>query len=436
MKYPVLLMTALASAVFLAGCSKSDQSVQQAAAAQQMPPSVVNVLPVQFQSVPLVKELSGKTVAYQEAIVTPQVSGIIDEQLFRDGAFVKRGQPLYRLNKDNYSSTLAGSRASYEQAVANIGTAEANLESQRTQLALARANLARLEMLKGSNAISKQEYDTGVATVRSAEAAVKNAQAQIVAAQKTAAAAGQTVKGNQLNMDRTVVTAPMSGQTERSKVNVGTLASAGQTQMVTISQLNPIYVDISQSSAEMLALRSQMMNGNLSQASSAQVRLKLSDGSTYPVIGQLRFEEAKVDSHTGTVNLRAVFDNDEFILLPGMMVRAEVIQGVVNNAVLLPQSAINRTAKGDTTVYIVDANKKIQVRPVKTSGTYEGQWVVTDGLKQGENVVVVGGAKVKPDQQVEVKPYVPDSSGQAGQNANANMNAPVASSASASQPKP
>ena len=179
-----------------------------------------------------------------------------------------------------------------------------------------------------------------------------------------------------------------------------------------------------------------MMNGNLSQASSAQVRLKLSDGSRYPVIGQLRFEEAKVDGDTGTVNLRAVFDNDEFILLPGMMVRAEVIQGVVNNAVLLPQSAINRTAKGDTTVYIVDANKKIQVRPVKTSGTYEGQWVVTDGLKQGENVVVVGGAKVKPDQQVEVKPYVPDSSGQAGQNANANMNAPVASSASASQPKP
>lgn len=201
--------------------------------------------------------------------------------------------------------------------------------------------------------------------------------------------------------------------------------------MVTISQLNPIYVDMSQSSAELLALRQQMMSGAVSEARGVRVRLKLADGSIYPVEGQLRFEEAKVDANTGTVNLRAVFSNDDFVLLPGMMVNAELIQGVVNNAVLLPQSAINRTPTGETTVYVVDVNSKIQARPVKVQGTYDGKWIVTDGLQQGENVVVVGGAKVKPEQQVKVAPFVASAPAPANaQNAPASIaNQPVAQKA-------
>ncbi|MGL5252213.1 MAG: efflux RND transporter periplasmic adaptor subunit [Moraxella sp.] len=422
MRYPVLLMVSLASCSLLVACNKSDQATSQggaAAAQQKMPPTIVNVQAVNFQTIPLTKQLSGKVVAYQEATVTPQVSGIIDRQLFREGAFVKQNQPLYQINSDNYTNVLAGSRATLEQNIASINTAKANynnalavLESRQAELALVQTNLNRLKQLRGTDAISSQEYDQGATQVRTAQAAVKNAQAQvgvaqanIEAAQAAARGAQQSVNNNQLNMNRTVVKAPISGITSRATVNVGALATAGSTQMVTISQLNPIYVDISQSSAEMLALRQQFASGTLSTPKTAQVQLKLADGSTYPVIGQLRFEEAKVDSTTGTVNLRAVFSNDNFVLLPGMMVNAELIQGIINNAVLLPQSAIIRTAKGESTVYVVDANSKVQVRPVTVQGTYQGQWIVTSGLKQGEQVVMVGAAKVKPDQAVKVMPY-------------------------------
>lgn len=418
MKYPALLL-AVISPILLVACKPSDKAAaQQQAAAQKMPPTVVNTQPVTFQTVPLVKELSGKTVAYQEAVVLPQVSGIIDRQRFREGTFVKQGQPLYQINSDNYTSVLAGSQADLAKSQAGVNTAKANynnavasLESRQAELALAKANLARLQTLRGTSAISEQEYDIGVTQVRTAEAAVKNATAQVGVAQSNIAAAQaatlgveQTIKNNQLTVNRTVVKAPISGMTGRSNVNVGALVAAGQTQMVTISQLNPIYVDISQSAAEMLALRQAFSQGNVSSAGNAQVQLTLADGSTYPAVGQLRFGEAKVDPNTGAVNLRAVFRNDTGLLLPGMLVKAKIIQGVINNAVLLPQSALNRTAKGDTTVNVVDANSKIQVRPVKVEGTYQGQWVITDGLKQGEQVVILGGAKVKPDQQVMVKP--------------------------------
>ena len=178
MRYPVLLMVSLASSSVLLGCSKSDDAAKQQAAAQQMPPTTVNVLPVKFESVPLTKSLSGKVVAYQEAVVTPQVTGIIDKQLFREGSFVRQGQALYQVNSDSYNSVLAGSKADLEQAVASVNTARASynnavasLESRQAELALAKANLARLQQLRGTQAISAQEYDIGVTQVRTAEAA-------------------------------------------------------------------------------------------------------------------------------------------------------------------------------------------------------------------------------------------------------------------------
>ena len=444
MKYPVVLMVTLASCSLLVGCNKSEQAAQQqgggAGGQMKMPPTVVNVQPVTFQTIPLTKELSGKVVAYQQATVTPQVSGIIDRQLFREGSFVKQNQPLYQINTDSYTNVLAGSRANLEQSLASINTAKASynnalavLETRQAELALAQTNLNRLQQLRGTDAISSQEYDQGATQVRTAQAAVKNAQAQvnvaqanIEAAQAAARGAQQSVNSNQLTVSRTMVKAPISGVTSRSNVNVGALATAGTTQMVTVSQLNPIYVDISQSSAEMLALRQQFASGKLSSPRTAQVQLKLADGSTYPMVGQLRFEEAKVDTTTGTVNLRAVFSNDNYVLLPGMMVNAQLIQGIVNNAVLLPQSAINRTAKGESTVYVVDANNKIQVRPVTIQGTHQGQWIVTSGLKQGEQVVMVGGAKVKPDQEVKVMPYTASATAATAVPTNAPTNMPNA----------
>ncbi|ELA08027.1 RND membrane fusion protein AcrA [Moraxella macacae 0408225] len=407
MKYPVLLMVALASSVMLVGCNQSDKAGDAVVAQQQMPQATVNVMPVEFQTIPLIKELSGKITPYQEALVLPQITGMIDKQLFREGSFVKQGQALYQINADNYASSLAGSKATYNQALASISTAQATLKTQQANLNLANQNLSRLQTLKDTNAISQQEYDIGVANVETARLAVESAQAQITAAKANATVAKQAINSNQLNHNRTRVTAPISGITSLNSANVGSLATTGQTQLTTISQLNPIYVDISQSVAELLALRQQFANGNVSQANRVSVRLKLPDGSIYPDVGQLHFEEAKVDSNTGTVNLRAVFNNDDYMLLPGMMVNARLTQGSINHALLLPQSAITRTPKGDSTVYIVDDQQKIQVRPVQIQGTYEGQWIITSGLKQGENVVITGGAKVKPDQLVKTLPYNP-----------------------------
>lgn len=416
----ILLLLAMTMPVALTACGKKDPAAAGGAgAAAKMPPSVVNVMPVQFQSIPLTADLSGRTVAYQEATVTPQVSGIIDQQLFREGNFVRQGQPLYKINPDNYTSAATSAAADLEKAKAsegsakaNVANAVANLKSAEVQYKLAEVKLKRLASLIKESAVSQQEYEVQAADLATKAAAVESARGNLQVAQAAVTTANANVKGVQatiansnLSLSRTTITAPMSGRASRPNVNVGALVTAGQTAIMTISRLDPIYVDISQSAAEMLALRQKMNNGQVGQGIN-EVQLKLADGSIYPIRGQVSFGEAKVDATTGTVALRAIFRNPDNVLLPGMFVNAQLIQGVIPNAVLLPQSAINRTAKGETTVYIVGADNKIQVRPVKVNGTHQGQWIVTEGLKQGENVVILGGAKVKPDQQVEVKPYV------------------------------
>lgn len=421
----IMLVLAMLAPLGLTACGKKDATTTAGAggagAAAKMPPSVVNVMPVQFQSIPLITDLSGRTVAYQEATVTPQASGIIEQQLFREGNFVRQGQPLYRLNADNYTSAATSAAADLEKAkasegsaVANVANAKANLKSAEVQQKLAEVKLNRLKALfsESEKAVSQQEIDVQLADLATKAAAVESARSNLAVAQAAVATANANVKGVQatiansnLSLSRTTITAPMSGRASRPNVNVGALVTAGQTAIMTISRLDPIYVDISQSAAEMLALRQKMNNGQVGQGIN-EVQLKLADGSIYPIRGQVSFGEAKVDATTGTVALRAIFRNPDNVLLPGMFVNAQLIQGVIPNAVLLPQSAINRTAKGETTVYIVGADNKIQVRPVKVNGTHNGQWIVTEGLKQGENVVIIGGAKVKSDQQVEVKPYV------------------------------
>nr|WP_227680720.1 efflux RND transporter periplasmic adaptor subunit [Psychrobacter proteolyticus] len=214
-----------------------------------------------------------------------------------------------------------------------------------------------------------------------------------------------------------MVRAPLTGRTDRSSFTAGTLVSAGQADpLVTISRLDPIYVDISQSSSELLKLRQQIADGT-AQPGMNSVELVLEDGSVYPVRGKLALSEAKVDESTGAVTLRAIFPNSNNMLLPGMYVTARLTQSVITNAALVPQSAVTRTPKSETQVYIVDENNKIQVRPVTINGTYDGQWVVTEGLKAGDKVVVIGGAKVKPEQEVVAKPLESANPAPAAQNA-------------------
>ena len=429
--YLALVIASVLSGAVLVGCNKNEGAADGQAAEQQMPPAVVNVQTVTLETVPQVQTFSGRTAAYQTADVRPQVNGVIDEVLFQEGTNVKKGQPLYRINTDNYTSSIASGQAAVQQAQANYQTAQANnanakaeLASRQASLAQAQNDLQRLEGLVSIDAISKQQYDQAQTEVRTAQAAVQSAAASVGQTQagiESARAGIQTaqagLEASNLDLNRTIVRAPLTGRTDRSSVTAGTLVSASQADpLVTISRLDPIYVDISQSSSELLRLRQQISEGK-AQPGMNSVELVLEDGSVYPVRGKLALSEAKVDESTGAVTLRAIFPNNNNILLPGMYVTARLTQSVISNAVLVQQSSVMRTPKGDTQVYIVDANNKIQVRPVTINGTYNGQWVVTDGLQAGDKLVVIGGSKVKPEQEVVAKPLENANAAPSAQNA-------------------
>lgn len=394
----------LASALTMTACKQEGAKKAQAggaAAQQQMPPTKVDVQVVELSVVPVIKSFSGRVSAVEVAQVRPQVSGIVDEVLFREGSYVKKGQELYRINRDNYISSANASLASIQTAEASLESAKANLVAQEAQLAQARADLARVEGLIKIDAISRQMYDQYRTAVRTAQAGVESAKAGIAQAQANIHSAKASHDASRLDMSRTIVRAPISGKIGISSATAGALVSAGQTSLATITRTDMVYVDISQSSSEILRLRQSIAQGKAIEGS-AQVQIVLEDGGVYPIIGQLALSDAKVDEATGAVTVRAVFPNPDGVLIPGMYVNANLAQTLIHNAVLLPQTAIMRTPQGKTQVYVVNADKKIEVREVQTSGTHNGQWVVNGGLINGDAVVVMGGAKVKPDQVVEV----------------------------------
>ena len=436
--YLALVIASILSTAVLVGCDKKEDA-DPAAAQQQMPPAVVNVQTVTLGVVPQVQTFSGRTTAFQTADVRPQVNGIVDKISFQEGGFVKKGQELYRINADNYVSSINNAQAAIVQSEANLQTAKANEDNAEAELFSRKASYAqavndfqRLRGLVEIDAISKQQYDqaqtevvTAQAAVKSAESAVGQAQASIASAEAGIATAKSNLGASNLDINRTIVRAPISGITERSNVTVGTLVNASQADpMVNVSRLDPIYVDISQSSSELLKLRQQISEGK-AQAGMNSVELVLEDGSVYPITGKLALSEAKVDESTGAVTLRAIFPNSNNVLLPGMYVSARLTQSVISNAALVPQSAVMRSTKSETQVYIVDKDNKIQVRPVTINGTYNGNWVVTDGLKNGDKVVIIGGAKVKPEQEVVAKPLEdPNPAPSASSNAQAAVKTP------------
>ncbi|STZ09218.1 Multidrug resistance protein mexA precursor [Moraxella caprae] len=408
----VLTFSVLVATAALVGCGKNDQGAggagAGAGATQQMPPATVEVQTVSLRSIPVVKSFSGRVTAVETSEVRPQVTGIIESVAFQEGSYVKAGQELYRLNRDNYISAANSSIAAIQTAEASLISARASLAAQEATLAQARADLARVESLVGIDAVSKQLYDQHKTAVRTAQANVEAAKATVNQANASINSAKANRDASQLDMSRTIIRAPISGKIGISAVTAGALVSASQaTPLATISRTDMVYVDISQSSSELLRLRQQMASGQASEGST-EVQIVLEDGETYPLIGRLALSDASVDEATGAVKLRAVFPNPDGLLIPGMYVNANLAQSVVHNAMLLPQTAIIRTPKGETQVYVVNQNKQIEMRNVKTAGTFQGQWVVTDGLTNGDNVVVVGGAKVKPEQAVETRPYSPN----------------------------
>ncbi|MHA3083504.1 efflux RND transporter periplasmic adaptor subunit [Acinetobacter sp. ANC 5383] len=377
---PTLTACALATSIALVGCSNDKKDAQQAAASQQAPMVEVGVIVAQPQNVEKTVELAGRTSPYEVSEVRPQTGGVILKRLFAEGSYVKAGQPLYQIDS-------RANRAGVENAQASLLQQEANLNSLTTKM-------NRYNQLVGINAVAKQDYDDLVGQVKVAKAQVEAARAALNTAQ--------------INLGYSTIRAPISGQTDRSSFTAGALVTSGQADaLVKIQRLDPIYVDITQSSSDLLRLRQELKKGSLDNSNNAKVKLKLEDGSTYGNQGNLAFADASVDTSTGSITIRAVFSNPDRLLLPGMYVTAQIVEGVVPNAYLVPQIAVSRTPTGQATVFIVNAKGIVETRNVQTSATQGQNWIVTSGLKPGDKVIADGVAKVKEGQQVKTTPYQP-----------------------------
>lgn len=339
-------------------------------------PPTVGVVTLQAQRVELSNELPGRTSAFETADVRPQVNGVIQKRLFVEGSIVRKGQPLYQIDPAPY-------RAALDQAKAQLANAEA-LVATDTVKAERYGDLVKI------NAVSKQDYDDALAAYRQAAAGVQQQRAAV----ETAA----------INLGYTRVTAPISGRIGRSAVTVGGLATSGQTTaLTTIQNFDPIYVDLTQSAPEVLRLRQSIASGRLGTGGEASVvvHLKLDDGVAYPLDGRLEFTDVTVDQNTGSVTLRAKFPNPRGFLLPGLYVRAVIVEGVDTNAILAPQRGVARNEKGDPTALVVDANGRAQQRDLTTSRTVGDQWLVTSGLAAGDRLIVDGLQAVKPNMPVK-----------------------------------
>jgi membrane fusion protein (multidrug efflux system) len=353
---PLLVAALLA----LSGCGNGDKRTDS-------PPPQIGYVTVSESSVPIVTELPGRTSAYQASDVRPQISGLIQKRLFTEGSLVRQGQPLYQIDPSQY-------RAAVAQARANLANAQATA-------AAAKIKADRYKPLAAAQAVAEQDYTDTVAAQQEAAAAVQQARAALDSAE--------------INLRFTTVPAPISGRIGRSLYTVGALVTQSQTEpLAQIQRLDPIYVDIQQSSSDELALRRSLAKGGVVPAT-AQVRLKLDDGSDYGLTGVVEFSEATVDPNTGTVTMRARFANPHGLLLPGMFVRAEFVQAVNPHAILVPQAGVTHDPKGNATVLLVGQGNKVVERPVvadRTQGTY---WVVTSGLKPGDKVITEGTAKAR-----------------------------------------
>ena len=366
---PVALVTSAALAFLLSSCGKSEQTN----AAQG--PVEVGVVTLQSQPVSLSEELPGRTAAYRIAEVRPQINGIIQKRLFKEGTEVKRGQQLYQIDDSPYQAALASAKAK----VASTG-------------ALAR----RYKDLVKDRAVSQQQYDEAEAAYLEAKASEDQAE---------------------INVRYTKVYAPISGRIDRSLVTEGALVTNGQAQaMAEIRQLDPIYVDVTESINDLLKLRRELASGALQKVgdNTAKVRLKLPDGSDYPLDGTLEFSEVSVDESTGSVTLRAIFPNPDRVLLPGMYVRAVLPSGTRQNGLLVPQQGVTHDAAGSAVAMVVNDEDKVEQRKVKTERAIGTRWLINDGLKAGDRVITDGlqkvrvGVKVKPVTATNVDPQQGD----------------------------
>ncbi|MBP8185137.1 MAG: efflux RND transporter periplasmic adaptor subunit [Pseudomonas sp.] len=350
------LVLAAALTTLLSACTPEQPAAKPA-------PPKVGVITLQPQAFTLTAELPGRTTAYRIAEVRPQVNGIILQRLFTEGREVKAGQQLYQIDPALYAATLKSTQATLQSS---------------TSLA------DRYHLLVDEQAVSRQEFDEARAKQMEAEAAMQSAS---------------------INLRYTKVLAPISGRIGRSTVSEGALVSSGQTEaMAVIQQLDPIYIDLTQSSLEILKLRNDLASGRLQKVgnNAAKVKLLLEDGSEYAEMGNLEFAEVSVDPGTGSVTLRAVFPNPKHELLPGMFVHAQLQAGVSAQAILAPQQGVTRNLKGQPTALVVNQDNQVELRELRAERTVGNQWLINQGLNAGDRLITEGLQFVKPGIQVTV----------------------------------
>ncbi len=368
----ITVVGVLAGALILAGCGQQSPAGPQS---QGGPPEVA-VVEVQAQRVAITTELAGRMSAYLVAEVRPQVGGIIQNRLFNEGGDVKAGDVLYQIDPATYQAAFASARAALARAEANVTSIRSRAERYKELVAI--------------RAVSQQECDDAVGALKQAEADIEAGKAAVETAR--------------INLAYTRVTAPIAGRIGKSSVTVGALVTASQgAALATIQQLDPVYVDVTQSSASLLRLQQNMANGNLKRngAGQAKVKLLLEDGTPYPLGGTLKFSDVTVDPGTGSVTLRTVFPNPKHILLPGMYARAVLEEGINEQAILVPQQGVTRDQKGNAIAMIVDANDKVQARVLKIDRSIGDKWLVSEGLKPGERLIVEGFQRIKPGAAVK-----------------------------------
>ncbi len=365
-----VLLCLLAGIACLTSCGRAPQGPPRG-------PAEVGVVTLRPERLVLTTELPGRTAAFLIAEVRPQVNGLIQARKFVEGSTVQAGALLYQIDPAPY-------QAAYDQAKAALAVAEANLPP-------ARARAERLKGLVEIHAVGQQDYDEAAAALLRADASVASARASVESAR--------------INLSYTPLKAPITGRTGKSLVTPGALVAAYQpTPLVTIQQLDPIYVDVTQSSADLLRLRKKLESGLLKRGGESKVKLILEDGTTYPREGKLQFRDVTVDPTTGSVVLRMVFPNPDATLLPGMFVRATVEEGVLERALLAPQQGVTRDPKGNASAMVV-ADGKVALRTIEADRAVGDRWLVTSGLAEGDQVIVEGLQKVQPGAPAKAVPF-------------------------------
>ena len=380
--------------------------------ATQVPAGLPEVATVTVspEQVTLTTELPGRTSAYLVAEIRPQVSGLLQERKFQEGATVKKGDILYQIDPAPFQAVYDQAKASLATAEANVKTAEANVAVAEANMPAVRLRAERLEGLVAIHAVGQQDYDDAKAALKQAEASLEASKSAVDVSRAAVETSKAAVESARINLSYTPIKAPITGRIGKSDITVGAMVIAYQPMpLAVIQQLDPIYVDVTQASADLLRLRQELESGSLKGGGTGQrkVKLLLEDGTTYPIQGTLQFRDVTVDPTTSSVTLRIIFANPKQVLLPGMFVRAIIEEGHNEQALLIPQQGVSRDLKGNPVALIVNSENKVEQRPLGLDRAIGDKWLITKGLAPGDRLIVEGIEKVRAGATVKVAEFAP-----------------------------